>query len=374
MLWTLLLDFFYSRWGATKPSSTSAPVPMPGPTSESAKESHKPQALATTQPLPPVQKPAVMSLASQKVGRIQSVSINDLIFSIDSIQFMGIHSKSYSGEWIIAWDDSDGGGRGGNRADGNGQYILYDCTNNEIVVNDNKLQRPMKGSVADNGFFCFEDWMFGNDLSGVFYIFSPTGVVMLTKKFTANLFNSAISQNGRFAACHTSSGYTDDSNRLVFFDVINSCEIFSIQTDIERPEAYEFDEENRELIVGLKDLGKFRYSESGEFIDVQKYKDAKLNSINDFTAIREAEELLKNPSLSVEKVREILSVIISAKPRVGKFHSDWKATALKLQGLAHEKLGEDLKAIKAYEEAISLNPKVGVKRKMGALKKKKGLC
>ena len=47
----------------------------------------------------------------------------------------------------------------------------------------------------------------------------------------------------------------------------------------------------------------------------------------------------------------------------------WKPNALKVQGLAHEMLGQFPQAIEVYEEAITLNPKIGVKRRLDALKK-----
>ncbi|MNG10613.1 hypothetical protein D3C84_940920 [compost metagenome] len=48
----------------------------------------------------------------------------------------------------------------------------------------------------------------------------------------------------------------------------------------------------------------------------------------------------------------------------------WKPNALKVQGFAHEVLDELREAIQTYEEAIVLNPKIGVKRRLDALKKR----
>ena len=370
MFWTWLLGFFYSKREPMKPPAAPSPEQVVEATAEPVQEdphtvvvTDKPQTASVNRP--PASNVGLMLAARHKV------SIYGPIFSVDSLGFTGVHSKSPSGRWVIACDDSNGA-RGGSRDSGYGSYILYNTESNSIDVQGKRLQRPNNGSVSDSGVFALEDWLFGNDLSGVFYVFSPAGEVILTRTFTANILNSAISDNGLFAACHTAGGHTEDSNRLVFFDIANACEAFSFQSDIERPQGYEFDEERRELILDFKNIGKFRYSYSGDFLDAQKYKDAKLNSTDDFTAIREAEELLKDPSLTVEKVREILAIVSSALPRVGKFHPHWKATALKVQGLAHEKLGEPKKAIKAYQEAIALNPKVGVKRKLDALRKKNG--
>ncbi|WP_341457292.1 tetratricopeptide repeat protein [Pseudomonas viridiflava] len=41
-----------------------------------------------------------------------------------------------------------------------------------------------------------------------------------------------------------------------------------------------------------------------------------------------------------------------------------------MQGLAHEALGQAREAIRCYEEALRLNPKIGVKRKLDSLLKR----
>ncbi|MEB0222895.1 tetratricopeptide repeat protein [Pseudomonas sp. 10S4] len=50
----------------------------------------------------------------------------------------------------------------------------------------------------------------------------------------------------------------------------------------------------------------------------------------------------------------------------------WKPNALKVQGLAHETLGQLREAIHIYEQALALNPKIGVKRRLDILKKRVG--
>lgn len=370
MFWTWLLGFFYSKREPMKPTAAPSPEQVVEATAEPVQEDPHAVVVMDKPQTASVNRPSASNVGLMLDAR-HTVSIYGPIFSVDSLGFTGVHSKSPSGRWVIACDDSNGT-RGGNRDSGHGTYILYDTERNSIKVQGKKLQRPTNGSVSNNGIFSLEDWLFGADLSGVFYVFSPVGEIILARTFTANILNSAISDNGLFAACHTAGGHTEDASRLVFFDVANGCEAFSIQSDVERPQGYEFDEERRELILCFKNLGKFRYSYTGDFLDAQQYKDAKLNSTDDFVAIREAEELLKDPSLPEDKAREILAVVNSAMPRVGKFHPHWKATALKVQGIAHERLGETKKAIKAYQEAIDLNPKVGVKRKLDALRKKIG--
>jgi tetratricopeptide (TPR) repeat protein len=47
----------------------------------------------------------------------------------------------------------------------------------------------------------------------------------------------------------------------------------------------------------------------------------------------------------------------------------WQARAWKLRGLCHEAIAEVSYALQAYERALALDPKVGVKRKVDQLRK-----
>ncbi|MCU0117761.1 tetratricopeptide repeat protein [Pseudomonas sp. B2M1-30] len=41
-----------------------------------------------------------------------------------------------------------------------------------------------------------------------------------------------------------------------------------------------------------------------------------------------------------------------------------------MQGLAHEQLGQYPEAVQVYEEALALNPKIGVKRRLASVVKR----
>ncbi|MEJ2498878.1 MAG: hypothetical protein P8Y49_05750 [Sulfurovaceae bacterium] len=148
-----------------------------------------------------------------------SASFHNDFVDIPSLGFYGQFERSPSGEWVICWSDSDEQShRGGYRESGYGRYILYNIFQNKVVL-EGKIERPNAGSVADNGNFSIEDWHFGSELSGTFYVFSSSGNELIKKKFQANLYNSAISPNGHFAVCQTANSPKDDGNILSAFDV-----------------------------------------------------------------------------------------------------------------------------------------------------------
>ncbi|UCP00823.1 tetratricopeptide repeat protein [Metapseudomonas lalkuanensis] len=89
-------------------------------------------------------------------------------------------------------------------------------------------------------------------------------------------------------------------------------------------------------------------------------------------AIPAAEELLKSPVLTPEIAKQALDIVTRARKHGADWVDAWKAKSLKLQGLAHEALGDLRAAVDAFDEALALDPKIGVKRKRDSLFKKLG--
>ncbi|GEM_PF-1097329 len=309
--------------------------------------------------------------------RVKSASSNRLLtyfgdtsIIINSIDFSGSYSNSRSSKFVIGWSDFDSkNGRGGFRNSGHGRYVVYDSESDVIVIQGDNLQRPNDGLIANNGIFSLIDFHFGKVHSNTFYVFSEHGDVLFKRKFTANIFKSGLSENGLYAACQTANSRTDDGSKLFFLDIKNNHELFR-RDPTYRQESFDFDEEKCELIVSDRVLGKIRYAANGDLIDSLEDQEANLNSDHYQVVITNAECIVKQPLINMNTIRRILEAVVRARSLGADMDETWKPTALKVQGLAHEILGEYAEAIDVFEEALRLNPRIGIKKKMDLLKRK----
>lgn len=317
-------------------------------------------------------KPRINKTNHSKPAKDLEYWSKDLI-QIHSINFMGSCKKSKSGEWLICWRDGNSDGSiGGHRDSGHGRYVLYNLIQNRVVVTG-ELERPQDGQVADNGTFSLEDWQFGGRLSGIFYVFSCSGEILIKKELNANIARSALSTDGKYAVCQTANNRDhEDGNTFHGFDVVNKAQLFSCHPETGWGDGYDFDTETPYFFVKVKNVGKFKYDKNGVFLDKKKYELAQLKSKEFSHAIFAADEIIKEENLSTKRAQLVLDAMINARSNGADSDPQWKAHALKLQGLANDFLGNKEEALKNLEEALSLNPKIGVKRKIDSLKKETG--
>lgn len=298
------------------------------------------------------------------------IALDKHFLHLSTMGYSGLYRLSKSKKWAISWRDSDpAAGRGGHRDSGYGEYVLADMAG-DVVPAHGKMQRPNNGSVADNGSFCLEDWHLGSSLSSTFNVFDCSGSPIVTKELTANIFGSGISKNGMLAYCSTANSKTEHGYKVFLFDLDTGEELFCVTPGTQGLETYIFDEEKKLLIADIKGVGKFRYDSAGNFVDANKLDKANLDSSDYSRIIRSAEKILEEEDLSDERATEVLNAVIRARLLGADSKPAWKPNALKVQGLAHEILGQARQAIVVYEEAITLSPKIGVKRRLDALKKK----
>jgi hypothetical protein len=149
------------------------------------------------------------------------------ILDIPALNFFGPYNRSPHGRYALVWRDGSDS-RGGSRTSGEGRYVMLD---GKKLVADGAMERPNDGRVADNGTFILNDWRFSSDLSGVFWAFRFDGSLILSRSFSANLFNNRLSADGTVACCQTCDSASEDSAILAIFDLVAGTEISTFSAE-----------------------------------------------------------------------------------------------------------------------------------------------
>jgi tetratricopeptide (TPR) repeat protein len=306
-------------------------------------------------------------LSPSSGGHVDDVELDGDFVTSRALDWFGPFNRSPNGRWIVSWLDAGPHGANG-RLSGTGGYLLYDTQTGEALVRD-ALERPNNGHVANNGVFVLEDWHFTDDLLGTLYVFDTSGNRLFERTFSANLLANTISENGRYVLAQLANSTTSEGSKLFLFELDSGRQLYEVLPSANWTMDYSIDEERGEAIAHVRDLGDFRYSVSGQFLDGAAHEDACLRKGDYGTVIRGAETILQDPAASPARLRKVLAALDRARCEGADADASWKASAIKAQGMTYEALGDVDRAINAYEHALSINPKIGVKRRLAALRK-----
>ncbi len=171
---------------------------------------------------------------------------------------------------------------------------------------------------------------------------------------------------------------SDDSCTVSFFD-LKECKnlwqkriptgpyVYNFRIDVNKKQiiASYFDRDN-DLVVN------FRYSFDGDLIDKKKWDDFRRDKSSAFEIFFEAERKYKETrKISLKEASEIISLLNLALEK-GDFddYPRYKARTFRILGEIAETFNKLDEAIKYYQQAIDIYPRVGVKKKLRDLQKK----
>jgi tetratricopeptide (TPR) repeat protein len=295
---------------------------------------------------------------SQK-SPISNYSITDNFLSIGD--FTGEYHQSPKGKFILAWKNQNE----------NGKYILLERGKVKLQA---KMRHPDNGMVSNPGVFILSD-LTSKGMYGVFHIINSDGETLIKQRCKANLVNTGISDDGRFAVCQAlESTSKSDSCKLFFFDIKNRKLLWkkvpeTIGTELNWAKSYHFDAKRKVLyLIHDKDRA-YRYTFEGTFLDSKLYRHDCISAGNDIEFLEALNELKAELSETADP-REYDALIAPLEKGLKRF-SD-KDTRSKIHRVLGEILhlqGNDAGAINHFETALKLNPRVGVKRTLEKLKK-----
>jgi hypothetical protein len=285
---------------------------------------------------------------------------------IPSRRFFGECVRSPNQRYTLAWRDaSDSGTVGGFRRSGKGRYLLLD---GKQVISEGSIARPNDGKVADNGTFIFNDWGLGDGLQGTFFACDKVGRKLVTRRFKANLFNNGLSPSGDVAVCQTCNSYeSEDGSILTLFDLRNGVELAHWIPESGWADFYALARPGI-IQLGYARMGTFAYSWSGEFLDRERWQEAKL-AHGDYSGTMMMIEHLLKAEVASQNVDGLLRSLDRIEPTIPTSDLKNQARAKRLRGQCLEGQDNLPEALRCYEEAISLDPKVGLKRRVVQLTK-----
>lgn len=241
---------------------------------------------------------------------------------------------------------------------------------NEIILSG-KMIRPMEGKVATNGTFILSDWHSEDEYGGIFYVIRKDGVVIVQCKVKANLGNTGISDDGNYAVCQTwnSPISPEDSNKLFFFDLTKPVLVWSCEPEPGQADSIRFDNKNKILFLDYNNGKSYQYDYDGHFLDSEKWQKDRADNANGYELLTIADELIEsigNSASDIDQFNEAFSII---KKALEKGVSEYtQSTVYRQLGEIYMKFNKNSEAIKHFEKALSLNPKIGLKKILAKLK------
>ena len=288
---------------------------------------------------------------------------------VDELDFFGKYSKSADGHYLVAWSDSDRSTRsGGFRTTGSGSYLL---ARDGVVVAQGIAERPNDGKVSNAGIFIINDWMLGDGLKGTFRAYAQNGSSILSFRFAANLYNNGISEDGRYAVCQLCNSSNDDGGTLALFDLVNGHLLWKRVPETGWANSYSFRGPEQRITLHYSKRGAFDYDFSGVFLDVEKWNATAIDFASGYELHSMAKgkfSLVREGKASPEALDEIMALLKLALTRSLEHLPKERAAVHKTIGEIHEHRGNRQAALAEYEIAISINPNVGLKRKVTSLR------
>jgi tetratricopeptide (TPR) repeat protein len=283
--------------------------------------------------------------------------------------FIGNHVQSPNKQFLIAWIDGDlDQGVIGARKEGNGKFLIIE--NGKIILRG-EVERPNDCKIANNGSFIINDWLFSNRLNGIFYAYEKTGEELISHRFSANLRDNCISSDGKFAACTLGNSNSKDGGLLAVFDLEKGALLNRIYPEDDAGILFEISPEEKTITFDYTKFGQFKYSFDGMFLDKERWYQAHLEQGSAFDLLYIAEEKLREKNtLDTETTQGIITILNKALGKgLGQYKKE-EAKAYRFIGEAYELMSLFEKAIENYERALSIDPKVGIRRYVDSLKKK----
>lgn len=244
----------------------------------------------------------------------------------------------------------------------NGKIALF--KDNQLLFKK-ELERPNDSTVNNKGTVICNDWLNSDELTGINYIFDKFGNKLFSLKTLANLGICQISEDSKIGLFETHNSDNEDGNKIFLIDI----ESREILEKFERPIYFRktiIDTNRKEINLKDKDNFDFLIDYKGNQLNEKNYDKKILQNGNVRDIIFHFEEKREEIKYNHTEYLTFLNKILKLNNEENPYGTDLIYRNL---GEFYEKKGNISKTIECWEKALEINPKVGIKRRLGKYKK-----
>ncbi len=254
-----------------------------------------------------------------------------------------------------------------------GRVALFDATTGRRLFKAT-LKRAQNPHVSNEGIVTVENWKdWGGPLAGDFVAYGPDSKRLWTKKFKANNFDSGMTEDGERVFVSTcNSPHEAHGGKTFLLDTRTGAVLWS------RDGFDEVKIKGNDVVIVLE--GDTEGQDSLIFV-----LDAAGQPPPEYNATLERRELAHKRGKPWWVLPQVQAGLKEDRPDLDRLwgllddmdaldqqlDTNQQARALRYRGEIAEHRGDAAGAIQFWERALELNPKVGIKRKLQALKKRK---
>ncbi len=278
----------------------------------------------------------------------------------DIVGFYGTKVFSFNNEYCVISRD------GYHTEDNwkNGEIALVKA---QTLLFKKKLQRPHDCHVSNTGIVVCCDWLKTDGLHGKFLVFDSHGELLFSRKTSANIGNSGISEDGNIAIFETFNSETKDSDKIFIVDIVAK----NIVNSFDRPCSFnDVHISAGSQRIDLIDNKGFHYE-----ID---FEGKQTNTVEYETQILQKGAVYDKLQLYLSKSDEkkfkdtnYLAVLQSSLKDRDASSSFGDDKLYRMIGEYYYANNDIPLAMENWEKALEINPRVGIKKKLDNLKIRK---
>jgi hypothetical protein len=299
---------------------------------------------------------------------VEVYSHDPLVVRIPELDLIGKGAHSPNKQFLIACAESRRGASAtltGGMRDSN--YGVAAVIRNGELMWSHEVERPYAGEVSDTGVAVVADWGLGSGLKSTLLVYSPEGTTLIEMRVEANLNSCAITADGKYAAFTTCYAEIEDvSAKLFLFDVANMREMFRADFPLSRVCSM-FAQDD--AVVIQAEARRYRFQLDGTLTNALEIQIADFEAAMSEDNFDQAAAILKSRGNSSNEpeweafIRSGYRVILACSKA-----SDVWAKCHKALGEISLASDDPTGAITHFEEALRLNPRIGLKKKLADLR------